>query len=753
MIHKHPQRLRQVFLYVVVLLAGASALLFIQANQRVLTSQALYQSRIALIASLQGSEATQSGFASVEQSLGSSQPWALVVKLRLVLPQLERLAPEGVGLHEELDTLEALLVRTPLSGKQGVSSQLLGQLAAVRTELARVYDTLLADAQPVEAYIVPLDTLLGLSSAVSAVFVGCLLLWLMRVDREATAQNGMWLAPGLDRIVFQQSPAGMLLCDQDEIVQAVNPAYCRLSGFDEPELVGQHQALHQAGGWQLSDSQAMRDALYSTGCWRGSLWLRRKNGEAFSLQVARIALLDGARRVHGFLTLSMESAAGDEAQRLMIWQAHHDTLTKLPNMNLFSERIGQCLATTTGEDTDGLEGALVSIDLDGFSNLNDSLGFAAGDQILMDVSLRIALAVRDGDTVARLGGDRFGVLLPSVSGTAEAARLAHDLLNAISAPLDVQGRRLFVSASIGVTLFSASNDDAGSLVQRADAARAQAKHRGGAQFAFFEPAMNERAVRRLELESELRDAMTTNQLTLHFQPIVDLGAHRVATFEALLRWQHPRLGWVSPTEFIPIAEDSGLIVDIGLWVVREAMSQLRTLASTGFSDVRIAINISTRQLREVDNVSELLAELRQEETKRLTIEITESLLVADMDLNREFLAQAKALGARVALDDFGTGFSSLSYLRDYQFDLLKIDRSFVSGLSQASGDKDLVASIISLGQILGLAVVAEGVEDAQELQCLSDMGCVLIQGYYFARPMAADKMLDYLREGELRLAS
>lgn len=739
---------RQVLRLVIWLLTGASALLFTQVSHRVLDSQQAYQARIALIASVERTSTTLST-TNTAVAAGFSRPWALVVRLRRILPELDRTGTSTVSLRRALDELDALLSagRT----RRGDSDTLLqGRLAAVRTELARVYDELLLQARAEPGSGLSLAEQLSLATVMLGLFLGAMLLLQLRLDRESREQNRMWLAPGLDRIVFQHSPAGMLLCDRDEIVQAVNPAYCRLSGFDEAELIGQHQALHQAGGWQLSDAQVMRDALYSVGCWRGRLWLRRKSGEAFSMEVVRIALLDGARQVHAFLTLSLESAAGDEAQRLMLWQAHHDTLTKLPNMNLFTERVNQCLANTNSDES---EGALISIDLDGFSSLNDSLGYSVGDQILMDVSHRIALNVRDGATVARLGGDSFGVFLHPVAGTVEAAHLARELLSAISAPLAVEGRRLFVTASIGVTLFPTGQDDIGSIVQRADAARAQANSAGGAQCAFFEPAMNERAARRLELESELRDALALNQLSLHYQPIIDLGVNRVATFEALLRWEHPRLGWISPAEFIPVAEHSGLIVEIGLWVVREAMAQLDVLEGDGFSEVRIAINISTRQLREINDVSALLGELRTAQTKRLTLEITESLLVADMDLNREFLAQAKALGARIALDDFGTGFSSLSYLRDYQFDLLKIDRSFVNGLSHTSAEKDLVASIISLGQILGLAVVAEGVEEAQELDCLSDLGCELIQGYYFARPMAADQVLPYLREGELRLAS
>ena len=274
--------------------------------------------------------------------------------------------------------------------------------------------------------------------------------------------------------------------------------------------------------------------------------------------------------------------------------------------------------------------------------------------------------------------------------------------------------------------------------------------------------MNVRAQERYKLESDLRRALSENQLELYFQPLVDQSKSTVSSFEALLRWHHPERGFVSPGEFIPLAEETGLIVEIGLWIVREAQQQIRRFEAAGFANMRLSINISPRQLRDVDGVRKLVELLRAPETALLTLEITESLLVANKDLSRDFLSQARGLGARIALDDFGTGYSSLSYLREYRFDVLKIDRSFVAGLclpakgdsERAQADRNLVASIISLGKILGLEVVAEGVEEASELAALRAMGCELIQGFYYSTPMNADAVDEYLGTvrdtGELR---
>ncbi len=289
----------------------------------------------------------------------------------------------------------------------------------------------------------------------------------------------------------------------------------------------------------------------------------------------------------------------------------------------------------------------------------------------------------------------------------------------------------------------------GDVMRRADSACAQARQSGGNRAVFYEPEMNELAQARYELEASLRRALPDGQLELYYQPLIDQFRQEVVAFEALLRWHHPERGFVSPADFIPLAEETGLIVDIGVWIVKQALERLRSWAAAGYSDLRLSINISTRQLRDDADVAALLAALEAPETRRLTLEITESLLIADKDLYRSFLAQARKLGAKIALDDFGTGYSSLSYLRDYGFDVLKIDRSFVSMLcrDQANGqaDRNLVASIISLGKILDLEVVAEGVEEAAELAVLAELGCALIQGYYYSPPMPAAAAQVYLR--------
>lgn len=446
------------------------------------------------------------------------------------------------------------------------------------------------------------------------------------------------------------------------------------------------------------------------------------------------------------------------SDRLVLWQAHRDDLTKLPNASLFRGRLQDFLnaSENTADQSRVPLAAVLSIDLDRFGQLNDSMGYAAGDQVLRESGRRLVMAVRETDTVARLGGGRFGVLLEALSDTQELSQISSAIVQAMSEPYPVFGKEVFVTASVGVRILSRSLHQptqkssirVGEILQQADLACAKAARTGGNDAVHYESAMNDQAQEMYELETALRCALVENQFELYYQPLVDQFSDQVLSFEALLRWHHPTRGLVPPQEFIPIAEKTGLIVEIGYWIVQTAHRQLRTWAQLGHPDLRLSINISIRQLRDAADAQKLLQVLDSPETARLTLEITESLLVDDKDLYREFLGKARRLGARIALDDFGTGYSSLSHLREFHFDVLKIDRSFVNALNPAldskPADRRLVQSIISLGKQLDLDVVAEGVEKAAELEVLAELGCAQIQGYYFSAPMPADAAKRYL---------
>ncbi len=555
--------------------------------------------------------------------------------------------------------------------------------------------------------------------------------------------KGLGLSEDVAELLISSVPAAAVLTDGDDRIVRVNNAYERMTGYSEAEVVGQDIAFNHAGQQETDFYLAMRECLGAVGHWSGEFWLRNKSGEAFADKVSRLRLT-GARADKGFLTISQDLVSSDDAKRLMLWQAHHDTLTKLPNRNLFVERAARVLLRE-GQRA----GALISIDLDRFKILNDSEGPATGDQLLMEAGLRIAMCARESDTVARLGGDHFVVLLPEVEDYAEVERIARAVVDAVARPFQSNSRDIYMTASVGVSMIPDDGSETGELLQKADAARIQVKEQGGNGVAFFEPDMNARAERRVLLESELRKAIAAGNLELHFQPIVDIKRGKVGAAEALLRWPHATMGMISPGEFIPVAEDSGLIVEVGEWVLAQCQRQLSEWRARGLEGLRLSLNVSAVQIRSEANTDRLLQGLRQGDNEGIVLELTESALIHNRDGVQRFLRDVRELGCQVALDDFGTGFSSLAYLREFEFDTLKIDKSFIDQLANPR-DYGLVASIVSMGRILGMRVVAEGVETGEQAQQLRQIGCDFIQGYFYSRPLPVDDFYDFVADTQLR---
>ena len=393
--------------------------------------------------------------------------------------------------------------------------------------------------------------------------------------------------------------------------------------------------------------------------------------------------------------------------------------------------------------------AVIFLDLDDFKTVNDSLGHAAGDEVLREVARRLDANIRSSDTAARFGGDEFAILMEDVSSAQEAADTAERILDALGAPMTVDRTDLLVRCSIGISVSQGElPSDADELTRNADAAMYIAKRDGKGGYRLFEPAMHEGVLARLELRADLQRAMTTGQLELHYQPVVQLHDGSVSGVEALLRWRHPERGLVSPDNFIPLAEEMGLIVPIGRWVLREGCRQAALMRRKlpEHPQLTMSVNLSVKQLQHSDIVSDVRDALEESalEPAALTLEITESVMIADTDLAVARLNELKALGVRLAMDDFGTGYSSLSYLSRLPVDILKMDRSFLRpGASLA--ESELATAVVALGKTLNLAVVAEGIELEEQWHSLRDLDCELGQGFYFARPMDADATLDYLR--------
>jgi len=422
-----------------------------------------------------------------------------------------------------------------------------------------------------------------------------------------------------------------------------------------------------------------------------------------------------------------------QMEEQLVHEALHDRLTGLPNRALFLDRLAQAVSSQTrGRGAP----AVLFLDVDRFKVINDSLGHEAGDEVLIELAQRLSELMRPGDTVARFGGDEFVVLCQGVQHPAEAMHVADRLIEGVSGPVSVTGADIVLSVSVGIAVSASAEDNAGDLLRDADAAMYRAKRDGRARCVLFADDMRQEALARLETEVELRRAVAEDQLRLHYQPVIDLGTGRVVGVEALLRWQHPTHGLVLPDQIIEIAEETGLIVPIGEWVLREACRQLAQWSEEA-PHLTMAVNLSGVQLGRVDLVRRVadVVEAAGIEPGRLSLEITESVLMRDAEEALGMLLDLKALGVRISVDDFGTGYSSLTYLKRFPVDVLKIDRTFVDGLGTDADDLAIVRSILALAEALGIDTIAEGVETPMQAQVLRDLGCERAQGFLLGRPV------------------
>ena len=431
--------------------------------------------------------------------------------------------------------------------------------------------------------------------------------------------------------------------------------------------------------------------------------------------------------------------------------AYHDALTGLPNRPLFIDRLIVALAQANRA---GTRLAVFFLDLDRFKDINDSLGHSVGDTLLKSVAERVRRCVREGDTVARFGGDEFTLLIPRIDHIEDAAKIAQKIIETLKIPFFVADRELFVTTSIGVSIFPGDGPDPETLVRNADTAMYRAKEQGRDNYQLYAPAMNARAVERLGLENQLRKALSQNELLLHYQPILAAGTKSVIGLEALVRWQHPELGLVAPGHFISVAEMSGLIVPIGDWVLRTACRQLKIWQKKFDADLMVAVNLSARQFQQAELVEQIREVLQESgiSPASLELEITESNAMQNAENTIYTLRELKALGVRIAMDDFGTGYSSLNYLKRFPIDTLKLDQSFVRDVMTDATDAAIVAAVITMAHSLDLEVVAEGVETEAQLEFLTRQGCDKLQGYLFSRPHPIEKIEPYLAGSKVTTA-
>ncbi len=541
---------------------------------------------------------------------------------------------------------------------------------------------------------------------------------------------------GLAATMFEESSEGVVITDARGAIRRVNRAFTVVTGYQEKEVVGKTPSVLASGRHDAGFYQEMWDRLTHTGEWMGEIWNRRKNGEIYPewLKISAVRGAEGDVRhyVGIFSDIGDRKRTGQEVERF----AFYDNLTDLPNRTLFVERLKHALIRS---HRDGRLVVLLYLDLDRFKSINDTMGHQTGDLLLQEVAARLRQVVRAHDTVARLGGDEFTVLLADMEDHATAVdtarRVAESIREQLSRTFQLAGREVNTGTSIGIAVHPQDGDTYSDLVKHADIAMYHAKHNGGNGHAFFSSEMNARVVRRVSLETALRGALRREELSLCYQPVVDVQHHRVVGVEALLRWKGPD-GTVSPLEFIPILEDLGLGHDVARWVFATASREIRSWSFPGAEAIWLSINLSPQQLyrMRVAWLREALASAGMA-PQRLVVEVTEDHFRHHTDAIVESLLEIRGIGAHVALDDFGAGHSSLGRLRNFPIDIVKIDKSFVSGLPEDAKDLAIVNTIITMARHLGMEFLAEGVETPGQLDLLKQQGCNLIQGYFFAKPM------------------
>ncbi|MBA5960455.1 EAL domain-containing protein [Pseudomonas lactis] len=548
--------------------------------------------------------------------------------------------------------------------------------------------------------------------------------------------------------VFDCTREGVLVTDTQGLIVHVNRAFMEITGYQCEDVMGQRPSLFKSGRHSAHFYQQMFQALESTGEWSGEIWNRRKSGEVYPQWQTIRVIHDDQGQVSHYVAVFSDISAMKNSEHELAHLAHHDPLTDLPNRLLFTDRAEQALASAQVHKRGC---ALLLMDLDHFKIINDSLGHNVGDQLLKLVAERLSGLFGPGVTLARLGGDEFAVLAESCPQVVQAAALAQRMLNAMKDPFIFDGNQLFISASIGISLFPSDALSAEQLLRNADSALFKAKSAGREGYALYTEELTAHAQHRVEIAGELRRALDQHELRVYYQPVHDLHDSRLVGVEALVRWQHPERGLVPPGEFIPIAERTGLIADIDAWVMDQACRQMCQWLADGAPLSFIAINVSSRLFARRELYEQVAQVLHTTglDPAFLELEVTESAVMDDPEVALEQLHRLRELGLRLAIDDFGTGYSSLLRLKRLPVQKLKIDQGFVAGLPWDEDDAAIVRVVIALAKSMGMQVHAEGIEQVEQARFLLDQECDMGQGYWFGRPMPAHE-IDWTRAPLIR---
>jgi len=536
--------------------------------------------------------------------------------------------------------------------------------------------------------------------------------------------------------IYLNSNQAILISDTNNNIISVNPAFTKITGFSAEEVIGKNPQLLSSGKHNKDFFKKMWTSIKEYGQWSGEIYNKRKNGDIFPEVLMINTVKNQAGGIDHYFALFDDISEKKRAQELIFEKINYDSLTKLPNRSMFKE----CLQKEISQSKRlNASFALLFIDLDHFKDVNDTLGHEIGDALLVKASHRISWHIREADTIAHFGGDKYTIILSNINDTVEIDIVANEIISILSEPFELHGHRIYISASIGISIYPTDAEDESHLIKKSEQAMYAAKKLGRSRFHYYTPLMQESADKRRNLINDLHDALALNQFEVYYQPIVDLKTMKIKKAEALLRWNHPDYGVVSPNDFIPLAEESGLIIEIGNWVYYEATKQTKLWHDQFDPEMQISINKSPVQFRSSEKIENWFDHLESIglSPENIVIEITESNFMENESNTVEKLFRLHDARFGLSLDDFGTGYSSLSYLQKFNVDYIKIDRSFVSSLSPDSKNITLCEAIIVMAHKLGIKVIAEGIETAFQQQFLTELGCDYGQGYLFSCPITA----------------
>lgn len=546
--------------------------------------------------------------------------------------------------------------------------------------------------------------------------------------------------------VFDNTTEGVMITDPEGQIQRVNAAFCRLTGYSENEVVGQNSKVLQSGRHDQAFYAEMWRSISEKGWWQGEIWNRRKDGSTYPELLSVSSVKDEEGGVTHYVGVFADISQLKESEQKLAYLAHHDMLTGLPNRLMLQSRLAQSLALAKRNNT---RLALLLLDLDRFKNVNDSFGHAAGDELLQQVSTLLRERVRQVDMVCRMGGDEFALLLEDIHHIEDAGVVANEIINLLAKSWSLSnGCDVVIGASVGISIFPSQSQDAEELLQHADAALYRAKGEGRGRFHYFTDELTREARNRLELEARLIHGLARDEFVVYYQPQIDISTEELVGAEALVRWNDPERGLIPPVHFIPLAEQTGFINEIGLFVLKQACLQLKAWIDMGYKPISLGVNLSAVQLRHSDLLHTITTVLENSglPAKYLELEITESALMEREQESIALLKRLRELGVRVAIDDFGTGYSSLSYLKKFPLDVLKIDKSFVDDIPHDKDDMVIASTIVAMGHSLGLKVLAEGVETPEQLEFLNSKNCHYYQGYLTSPPVPADQFERFLHK-------